>query len=324
MAEGDNRGPYQQDPFTHIVEIHFPSKKVRFLALQVQYAFDRGVIPGIGWLTHEENPDEYGGGLYCSPPEGAVSVGSHVRSWSLKTLYLYRQEHGFSMYWHYFASEVNPQSPSYTEAEWKTHTISVRDDKAKTWGPWGLVDAFVNGLPDVPADPTFPLGVVPTDRYGMGLGESVQANWDWDVRFAGADGDGDVPFKTPEIPFSPNPKKFHRVTSCQWEVYGRTITSGRQCLGAFDMDPSWVGDATKTVEWEYYTTGEQVGFNGDVDAAYMGDTHHSETLDFSTAWLMYGTPAHRFNCVGLSTRRDRRFVWLLFEREDLIGTPYPP
>lgn len=28
MADGPNRGPYQQDPFTHIIEIHFPSGEV--------------------------------------------------------------------------------------------------------------------------------------------------------------------------------------------------------------------------------------------------------------------------------------------------------
>lgn len=303
----DTHGPYQQDPFTHIVAIHFPSKKKpRYVSCKFEIRHDYGVWPGQGWEANIWGP--------CSPTtvSGSASPGEFRTEGEITKINLIRQEHG-----KYYLIEEGDTPLS--DDDYNSRQFWFYSKKTGTWASLSGVSDYVGivrHFPAIPPDPEFGSMTIPGLTYGQwALGENFL---DFGLCFNGADtGTGEVKTPgeqdpTPELTFKKG------TTTCNWEVYGNTFVTGQYCAGSPIGSPFGTIKAQKgttLAEWRDYGSPYQGGgYHG-----YQGVTHHEVAMNFSLCEVDFDS--HTYKCVGVSTHRTRRFVWLLFEREDLIGTP---
>jgi hypothetical protein len=144
---GDDGHPVPHDWQTQIIDIHGASKE--WICIPLEFRFDAGVIPGIGWNT-------YGPGI-CQPTtvdDGGEGGGLGFFRY-LKDIRLYRQRHGWNMFWAEGTEAQALASPPWTDFEWRSFNYWDYSLKKREWNRSLLGTVATKNRPAVPADPTF-------------------------------------------------------------------------------------------------------------------------------------------------------------------------
>lgn len=320
----DNHGPYQQDPFTHIIQIHFPKKKKdRFVAIAFGYRFDSGVIPGVGWNTS--------GGGECGPGVTEIPVPNLYRPGYITKIRLYRQEHGWNMFWNEAGTMRSDGSglvsPPWTDTEWNSFDCWIYNEKKKEWNLDLGGPALTTGQPEVPADPEFGAWELPGYNY-----DGYLVNIDsraFDVTFETGEGGTNIKHPDWNEPASvaeggPGVQEFAPGTSATWVVYGQQATSGPFCAayGPF-IDPATPANSFGSymvTSTDYDVEVRRGGVMGDLPLqGGEGPTLRTVSINFSAMRLFRNFKT--YTPVAVRGHRKKGFIWILFDRTP--GKPWP-